>query len=508
MIKALLVEDEAPIRNGIARHVPWKELGVDEIRTAENAEVALELGGIAMPDIIISDIRMPGMLGTELCSAYRDMAPDCQIIFMSGYSDKEYLTAAIHLGAVSYIEKPIDMEELCEAVRKAVRNIRRLRTASRSSLHTLIYAQEDSRAEDRAAAGEVYARILSQAGPEQDRHHLVLRIRSKEKIRDIHLLAQYVIRELSAEYTEDLFDSLADVSDDGSYTVLLSSTRYWTGEMQESAAQTLLSLGTENSRWFISMSGDITRMNEIPAAYRTACAGETALSWKGWNSWVKAGIASREYSGRIPQERLSAFSSFITDRNEHGAREIVDEFYTMLVRDQAALSFSVRNGFYALDHEIVQAGRLLQLTGGGQEQEDTSFLDEAQTIMAMRDYVKDHLHRVLSETEEHKGNYAVRTVCEYVLSHLQEEDLTAGVLADVVYLTPAYLSALFRRTMGTTLVQFITDTRMKQACQLLTDPQLKLYQISDMVGYSDAKYFARQFKKTIGMTPSEYRERL
>ena len=502
MIRALLVEDEAPIRNGIARHVPWQELGIDEVRTAENAEVALEMGDIAMPDIIISDIRMPGMFGTELGAAYRDMAPDCQIIFISGYSDKEYLTAAIHLGAVSYIEKPIDMEELCEALRKAVRTIRRLRAASRSSLHVLVHAQE----EDPAGAADVYARIWSQAAPKQDKHHLIMRIRSKDRIRDIHMLAERVAQELSAEYTEDLFDTLADVSDDGSYTVLLFATRYWTVAMQESAAQTLLSLGTENSRWFISMSGDITCMEDIPAAYRTACAGEAALSWKGWNSWVKEGVVSRDFSGGISQEKLSAFAACISDRNESGAAEIIDEFYIMLIRSQAALSFSVRNGFYALDHEIVRADRMLHLTGT--EQEDTSFLDEAQTIQAMREYVKDHLHRVLSESEEHKSNYAVRTVCEYVLSHLQEEDLTAGVLADVVYLTPAYLSGLFRKTMGTTLVQYITDVRMKQACQLLMDPQLKLYQISDMVGYSDAKYFARQFKKTIGMTPSEYRERL
>ena len=63
-------------------------------------------------DLIISDIRMPGMYGTELCRAYRQWLPDCQIIFVSGYSDKEYLTSAIRLGAVSYIEKPIDVEDL------------------------------------------------------------------------------------------------------------------------------------------------------------------------------------------------------------------------------------------------------------------------------------------------------------------------------------------------------------------------------------------------------------
>ena len=170
------------------------------------------------------------------------------------------------------------------------------------------------------------------------------------------------------------------------------------------------------------------------------------------------------------------------------------------------MGFSVRNSFYAIDQEISKSARAVVPIR--EEQEDTSFLDEAVTIMEMRDYVKDHVKRSLARTGELKSNYAVRTVCDYVHRHIREEDLTAAVLAEVVYLTPSYLSSLFRKTMGTTIIQYITETRIELACEMLKDPQKKLYQIADAVGYGDAKYFARQFKKTVGMTPSEYREQL
>jgi len=110
MIKVIIVEDERLIREGIAGQVPWKELHVDGVRTAENAETALSVCKGYRPDIVVSDIRMPGMDGITLCTKLRGLLPDAQLIFISGYSDKEYLMSAIGLHAVNYIEKPVSLE--------------------------------------------------------------------------------------------------------------------------------------------------------------------------------------------------------------------------------------------------------------------------------------------------------------------------------------------------------------------------------------------------------------
>ena len=502
MIRVLLVEDEAPIRKGIYRHVHWEELGVDEVLQAENAEIALEIGEEYLPDIIVSDIRMPGMYGTELCRAYRSRVPDSQIIFISGYSDKEYLTAAIELGAVGYIEKPIDLQELSEAIRKAVRNIRRIDRAHRSALHILIHAQKD----DRQAAADVYDNLLQKV--EGKEHHLLLRISGKERLPDLNQLAESVIGELSAENTEDQFYALTDNSTENTGTILFSATREWDRSMQESVCMTFLSLGTENSRWFLTVSNEISAMEQISAAYEDVKREQAALSWMGWNQWTALSSGSTEFSGTIPEEQLRDLYKALSDKNGRKAAEnLIDAWSSRLISERAQMSFAVRNSFYAIDREIRHAART-QAGTRQEETEDTAFLDEAVTIVAMRDYVKDHAKRILGESSELKSNYAVRTVCEYVRNHIQEEDLTAAVLAEAVYLTPSYLSGLFKKVMGITLVQYITDQRMQKACELLGDPQKKLYQVADAVGYSDAKYFARQFKKTIGLTPSEYREQL
>lgn len=120
MIKALLVEDERITRNGLLKHIPWKELGIDEIRSTDDAESAMEMSRDYHPDIIISDIRMRGIDGIEMCRRLKGESQECQIVFISSYAQKEYLKAAIELEAIQYIEKPIEQEELEKAIRKCV----------------------------------------------------------------------------------------------------------------------------------------------------------------------------------------------------------------------------------------------------------------------------------------------------------------------------------------------------------------------------------------------------
>ena len=120
MIKLLIVDDEIKTREGLRDFISWSELKIDTVQIAcdgaEGLEVALEFN----PDIIITDIRMSRMNGIDFATKCRTFLPNCKIIFISGYSDKEYLKSAIHLRAISYVEKPINIDEVIAAVSEAV----------------------------------------------------------------------------------------------------------------------------------------------------------------------------------------------------------------------------------------------------------------------------------------------------------------------------------------------------------------------------------------------------
>ena len=112
MVKILIVDDESYTREGILDTISWEDLSITEVKEAFDGINALEILENYEPDIILTDVRMPRLNGIELSFKARELYPSCSIIFMSGYSDKEYLKSAIHLKAISYVEKPIYLYEL------------------------------------------------------------------------------------------------------------------------------------------------------------------------------------------------------------------------------------------------------------------------------------------------------------------------------------------------------------------------------------------------------------
>ena len=120
-MKLLIADDEKLTREGLKNGIAWEELGIDEIRLAHDGRDALRITETFLPDIVLTDVRMPHMDGIEMAKALKDRFPELSVIFMSGYSDREYLKAAIRLRAVSYVEKPIHLNEVSAAVAAAAK---------------------------------------------------------------------------------------------------------------------------------------------------------------------------------------------------------------------------------------------------------------------------------------------------------------------------------------------------------------------------------------------------
>ena len=114
-MKLLIVDDEELTRTGVISSIDWKSLDIDEVLQADDGINGLEAARIHKPEIILCDVRMPRMDGITMLEKLEQFLPDTVPIFMSGYSDKEYLKAAIKLKAVNYIEKPLNPTEIREA---------------------------------------------------------------------------------------------------------------------------------------------------------------------------------------------------------------------------------------------------------------------------------------------------------------------------------------------------------------------------------------------------------
>ena len=116
----LFIEDEIYTRTGILESVCWEMLGITRVETASDGKAGFQKLAIC-PDIVLTDIRMPYQSGLEIAAQAKKNDPDCEIIILSSHSDKEYLMTAISLSTVAYIEKPVDLDELNQAIAQAVR---------------------------------------------------------------------------------------------------------------------------------------------------------------------------------------------------------------------------------------------------------------------------------------------------------------------------------------------------------------------------------------------------
>ena len=142
-MKLLIVDDEELTREGLIASLDWSALGIEQIFQADDGVNALDIARAQKPDIILCDIRMPRMNGIQLVERLEEFLPDTSVIFMSGYSDKEYLKAAIKLKAINYVEKPLNPEEIKEAVLEAIeRREKNLRTRQNENLYSMETASQ------------------------------------------------------------------------------------------------------------------------------------------------------------------------------------------------------------------------------------------------------------------------------------------------------------------------------------------------------------------------------
>lgn len=136
MYKVLLVDDEKYISRGLEMGVDWKSINVNTIYTAQNGVQALSLIHKKKPDVVVTDIRMPGMNGLELIQAAKAVYPDLPFIILSGYPDFAYAQKALQYGVFRYLLKPFDLIELTECIRLLLNTIPHKEPNSDTGEHT------------------------------------------------------------------------------------------------------------------------------------------------------------------------------------------------------------------------------------------------------------------------------------------------------------------------------------------------------------------------------------
>ncbi|MCR5283339.1 MAG: response regulator [Lachnospiraceae bacterium] len=533
MLKVFLVEDEVVIREGIKNSIDWKARGYDFCGEASDGEVAYSMIAQLRPDIVITDIRMPFMDGLELSRLIKQELPETQIIILSGYNEFEYAKEGIRIGISEYLLKPVSGQELLEHVDQVAEKILEKRREE-ELFETYRREMEEKHLQDRSmflkelvsgrrSAGELLSMATEQGiGLSAPWYNFILvKYASEHQSSDEAFSGTIVGIEEKLHQLEDA-DSLLcfDRNLEGMAFLVKAESSERLAELTEQSVGAMTALFTPYSyvTYFGGIGEAVNRLTELPQcfesaqrafAYRYLINENRFLRFDQLDSVSDVGKEGfdidRVDTKLVSRAKLEEFLRLGDDRE---TVYFVEEFFRKFGED--VLGSLMFRQYLMMDTYFCVADYVEGLREG--EKEKVEKIDLSRMSLQSVEQARAYMIRILSAAvklreENATGRYrdVVGEVERYIMEQYANEELSLNLIASHVNFSPNHLSTIFSQETGQTLIKYLTDFRMNKAKELLKGTGKKSSEISQEVGYKDPHYFSYLFKKTQGMTPTQFR---
>jgi len=515
-MKILVVDDEALTREGIISSIDWRELNIQEILRADDGVQGLHIAKKHRPDIILSDVRMPRMDGLDMAKKIYDFLPEVSIIFMSGYSDREYLKTAIKLHAVSYVEKPINILEIKDALVQAIKNNEQQKRTKRSEeIHTLekssrLALQITLSPEQREQIKFKEIESLN-LGIKQDtlfatiiiKCHCSISDMDDEKIKGIHhqldlYLKQWHLKQINVTKYDQYF-----------IYHIFGNIGYNRKQLMQIGG--FLKIKLEPTTDFFMAIGDVVSgIEKVYQSYHSAVFLLQSSFFHEHNSILTASPANLKFTP-VFTDPTSSFEDALLSKNKKRILEATKRVYLSFSSHSTLLPSYIKDCYYKLFMMIQNTYKNLYLHLSEPSVNDSILEDveKCHNLMELNQLLEEKIEQFLNTIEDGSPqNPTILAIKEFIRNNYSSENLSVKDISEHVYMSSSYVCTLFKNETGSTLNQYITDFRIEKAKQLLTDPNFKITDISSKVGYADGNYFGKIFKKQVGLSPSKYREKM
>ncbi|CAI6044487.1 response regulator [Cohnella sp. JJ-181] len=517
-MKLLLVEDEQLIRKGILLKTDWKRCGIEEVEHAEDGSDAVRIAERFRPDILLTDIRMPRMDGIEAARTIRGFCPNVRIIFMSGFSDKEYLKAAISLQSVHYLEKPIRQDELQEALQGAVNLVMHERRSNlgESESQPLIKREIAALLLAPDYPSDRLARLLPLLGrPASDGSACVCAILKWHRPAGAGPSSDAVLLSLEDTAGDAELDCYCLRKDDYHFVIHLCARQErhpaFAARLQDWIERVRTRL-PDHPGYHLAIGRQVQGLNRSYDSYVSAVLQLQKSFYRPPNAVLRETDAEeRSDAYMFDDERAEAFASALHQGGAEQARQWLENL-AREIRQHPHTAVSYTKGVYLQLYQIIrQFGKESGITEFRQDASVGPFaerLHACQRLEDLRALLNGELAALFERLDARKGNSIVRQVMQYVERHYQSRELSLSEIGEFVGVTVPHLCSVFKEGTGVTIKQYVSEYRINRAKALLANRELKLFDIALQVGYADGEYFSKMFKKIAGMQPSEYRKRI
>lgn len=543
MLKIFLAEDEVVVRETIKRMIPWEELGFELVGEAADGEMALPLLIRQQPDLLITDIKMPFMDGLTLARLAKKEIPGLKVVILSGYDDFNYAKQAIGIGVEDYLLKPITKNALIERLSEIRSRYEHEKTQKeyyeKFQREMQAYEKNSSRDFFEALVGgsmdmmEVYKRaeklgldIVAEAY-----NVLIFTMNCDEDFsgqRDEYSSWEAESLELLENFFAGHSSAMLFRSNIFSYGVLLKGQREAIEENTRACVdeiRKILSRQDGRREWFLAVGQSVERLSQIQKSYHTASRAfsqrylydENILYYDEMETMEHpGGQAETEDNAYLQKVDVNALNPAILQKFlSNGLQEETENFvkdYFYAIGQEPMESLVFRN-YVILNvrFSVISFIKGLGCDTNEMESADTEevLAESGKNMESAIAYAKKMISQAIEIRDQNSGNKnrsILKTAVDFIDSHYMEEDISLNTVANVANVSSNHFSALFSQNMGQTFIEYLTTLRMNKAKELLRCTGMRSSEIAGEIGYKDAHYFSYLFKKTQGMTPSDYRK--
>lgn len=525
MKTVLIADDEKNICKLLKNLIDWETLGLHFIGEVYNGKDALAFIESEKPDIVITDIRMPGMDGLQLLeAAHERYADEISFIIISGHKNFDYAYKAIKFGAVDFLLKPINQSELNASLKRLLDLMTDVSPFSEAPMsqdyivrkqllvnlvHDVFNTEDLSVADFNKEYRYRFEDELFQIG--------IIYIDNCEQLGNIkeHICAQLAKQFLVAA-REQCFD--VDVYTKNQYIYFILNYN----EGKQKAVKKMLQLLYDEMEYsirsyrFLKLTIGIGTEGEIKHILKSVKQAEKAIRSRAIVGAEKL-IDFADFNDLPIYEypKVSDYTAEIEKAQElldkDSILQICERYFHEVISKTEKMSYAavdmlemqlrfivigaVKLHASSLSDQYMKRMNVVNLTGCCEKEE---LLEKFQEIISLEfEYLLS-----MKETQDSK---IIKTVKQYIAENYDRPISLEDVSKDV-FLSPAYLGILFKKETGELFSQYISKFRMEKARELLRESNYSIKEIANKLGYKDIRNFSKLFKNIVGVKPTEYRK--
>lgn len=533
MLKVIVADDEIKVCQLIEKLVDWHALDMEIVAVANNGIEAVQLIEQYRPEVVITDIRMPGYDGLEMIRRAKEISSDTEFIVISGYRHFEYAQSAIKYGVVDYLLKPIKKMELTDTLTK-IRSMYMQNKQQLSYEETVLLNQKNDEEKSRtrflakvlySGSKDFVSSDITEVNQEYAYHFqagafqmICIKV---DDIEEDYSNLEFITKKITQSVQEYLkpycFDVELYFENSRSFSILnyaQEDCKTIRRQLKTILDKVLLQESIfENMKVTIGMGSVVNSICELRNSYKYSVWAMEQRLLVGVNRVIEGdSIVLTD----IPNSDL-----FTTFNKEIGmAMERLDPVQVKTVVLHLKETLLQRPGITG--HELLQMTKeacnlyifFLKNNQLYVEQEENlleyfnAHVRGIYSIDTLFSYLIQTITSSLAQIAERKqqeDNRPIRTAKQYMQQHYNESITLEEVSSEVGFNT-TYFSSLFKKETGKTFLEYLSELRMTKAKELLKTSKMSVASICTEVGYSDVKHFTKSFTKHTGLKPSEFRK--